>query len=174
MGALALTDEQMRSLRERYPFESDTRSIDEIARQRGWAQANLTYLQGELGRATAAMRDLMDMLGVRAVESPAQATDLIELACRVFTAPEGFTGSLRRESPTRLRIVAQPCPQFLALERKAWRGVTACASWHRRHGWYDALGVEAADTVEAESGWGDPACVAVVEVKALRRTVGAA
>ncbi len=168
MCARTLSDEQVQTLRCRYPFTRDTRPIIELAHERGWAEANLTYLKSERERGAQAMHALMREVGLEGVESTSQAVDLIVLAYEVFAPEEGFHGSLIRESDHQLRIVLQPCPEFLRLEEKEWCGVTACTSWHRRHGWYDALGVVATDTIETESGWGDPGCVTLIDVQALR------
>lgn len=173
MSMPMLRDDVIRSLRSRHPYAPDTRPIIELARRRSWLEANISYLRGERRRAADAMRDLMHQVGIERVRSAAEATDLIALACRVFAPEGGFSGSLSRESDHTLRISAQPCPVYQAFERQRWCGVTACASWHRRRGWFDALGVLATDSIEAESMWGDPACVTVIDVSSVREPAGA-
>ena len=168
-----LSEQQSQILRDRHPYWPDYAAITEVAHTAGWEEANRRYLKGERDRAVAPMRDLMDLLGIAAPVDPATALDLIELASRVFT-PEGeFSGTIEREGLNRLRVTCQPCPGFLRLEEQNWLGVTACSSWHRRHGWYDAMGIVAQDFVEADMGLGDPACVAVIEVEGSRTGPGA-
>jgi hypothetical protein len=110
----------------------------------------------------------MDAVGVAEVASPAQAVDFIALACSVFAADGAFAGSLIRESERALRIAVPPCPVLERVERQGWLGVTACPSWQQRQGWFNALNVVASETIEADSGRGDPACITVVDVRQLR------
>jgi hypothetical protein len=135
-----LTQEQLNGLRARHPFEADTSGILAIARERGWLDANVSYLAQERARGADAMRDLLSEVGVSAVPSVADAVQLLRLACQVFTGEAGFEGILARQSSHSLRITAAPCPIYRALEERQWTGVTACPSWHRRRGWLDAGG----------------------------------
>ncbi len=164
---LKLSMQQVNDLRARHPFEPDLSWAPEVVRTSGWLGANVRYLEEERSRSAAAMRDLMRELGVRRPASPAQALDIFELAIGVFAPDEGFAGTLKRESPTTLRVTNANCPVFEAMERQRWHGFTACASWHRRRGWMDALGVIAHDSILSERKWGDVACEAVIEVKSV-------
>ena len=140
--------------------------VGKLARERGWEEANVTYLAGERKRAAAAMRHLMKEFGVSRVSSEEEATDLLALAFQVFAPADGFFGALERDG-NKLRVEAVDCPIYKALEDANWHTVTACPSWHKRRGWLDALGVKASDTVLREMKWGDPACVTLIEVKRL-------
>lgn len=163
----SLRPEQIRALRERHPFAPDQAWVPDCVREQGWLTANIRYLEGERRRSAAAMRDLMRGLGVEQVHSAAEALDLIELAVKVFAPETGFAGTVARESDRSLRITNPRCPVYQSFEDAKWLGVTACASWHRRRGWIDALGAVATDFVTGEKKWGDPACESVIEVRAV-------
>lgn len=170
VGTHQLTEEQARRLRARHPYHADQAWVAQTVAREGWVAVNQRYLANERSRFEAAMRDLLSELGLAAARSTEEALDLLELAFQVFApAEEGFTGRLIREGTNGLRIEQPTCPTFRLFEEQRWHGVTACASWHRRRGWLDALGVRASDTVLAEQKWGDPACIAAVQVTGPRR-----
>lgn len=164
---LTLNAQQVDDLRARHPFEPDLSWAPDVVRTEGWLDANVRYLEGERRRSAAAMRDLMRALGIERPASPEQALDIFELAIQVFAPADGFTGTLERESPTTLRVTNRECPVFDAIEQQQWHGFTACASWHRRRGWMDALGTVSQDSIFGERKWGDVACEAVIEVKSV-------
>ncbi len=161
----SLSPEQIQTLRERHPFAADQAWIPEFVRVQGWLTANIRYLEGERQRSATAMRDMMRELGVEQIQSAAEAVDLIELAVGVFAPEPGFAGTVAREADCSLRITNPHCPVYQSFQDAKWMGVTACASWHRRRGWIDALGVVATDFVCGEKKWGDPACECVIEVR---------
>jgi hypothetical protein len=164
-GRFVIDEEQVRALRERYPNEPDQSWVPETAHTEGWLAVNRHYLEQERRRSSAAMRALMQALGIDHLASPEDAADLLELAVYVFAPEGGFTGTLTRPTPQTVRIENSSCPTFRLIEQQDWHGVTACASWHRRRGWLDALGVQASDTVLSEQKWGDAACVSVVSIE---------
>jgi len=168
MPELTLSDRQSEDLRKRHPYWPDFAVILDLAQRAGWEQANRHYLLTERDRAAAAMRDLIEAVGIASPVPSPLALDLIELAVRTFTPDGKFTGVIQRDGPSRIRIVNCPCPGFVRMEEHGWLGVTACSSWHRRHGWYDALGVTARDIIEGDMGLGDPACVSIIEVTGSR------
>ncbi|MSQ42374.1 MAG: hypothetical protein EXR65_04990 [Dehalococcoidia bacterium] len=129
--------------------------------------ANVCYLEGERLRSAEARRDLLRERGLTAPRTAEEAIDLIALAVEVFAPDEGFRGRLIQHSGSELRIVNRECPTYSLVEAQNWHGVTACASWHRRRGWFDALGVAASDSVLFERKWGDPACVCLLRVEAV-------
>jgi hypothetical protein len=51
------------------------------------------------------------------------------------------------------------------MQASGWHSVTACPSTHRRRGWFDALGVDATDTIVGEQKWGDAACATEIEIR---------
>lgn len=161
-----LTNEATARLREQFPYMPSRAWVGELARKRGWQEANRTYLNGERKRAKAAMHHLMQELGVTHVSSTEQAVDLLTVAFQVFAPDEGMSLSLEREG-NRLTVESVDCPVFGALEESGWHTVTACPSWHKRRGWLDALGVGASDTVLREMKWGDPACRCVIEIRSV-------
>lgn len=166
-GQFALSVEAARELRMRHPYAPDQAWVPATLRSEGWEAVNVRYLNGERARATRAMRDLLNSLGIERPQSCEQAADLIALGMEVFAPEAGFTGTVTRSSPTELRMANSVCPAFAAIEQQGWLGVTACPSWHRRRGWLDALGVDATDSVLREKKWGDPACVCVLSVQGL-------
>lgn len=166
-SGLALSPRQVNDLRARHPFEPDLSWAPDVVRTDGWLDANVRYLKGERERSTAAMRDLLRELGIDRPASPGHALDIFELAVEVFAPDGGFAGTLERESPTTLRVTNAHCPVFEAMERQQWHGFTACASWHRRRGWMDALGAISHDSILGERKWGDVACEAIIEVQSV-------
>lgn len=162
---LRLSDEQIRGLRERHPYEKDLAWLTEFVQERGWAEANVRYLETERERAAGELRDLMTEAGIDRVHTTAEALDLIALACEVFVPEGGFSGTITRISDHIMRIEEPNCPVYREMESQDWHGVTACSGWYHRRGWLDALGVDAVDSVLRERKWGDPACVAVIDVR---------
>lgn len=160
-----LTDAQVRELRERHPYELPRSWVTALARDRGWRDANVIYLEGERKRSAATMRHLMSEPGVKRVHSTEEARDFIELAFEVFAPDDGFSGTLERRRDGTLRVEVADCPIYEALEAAHWLTVTACPSWHRRRGWLDALGVRATGTVLGKKKWGDPACLTVIDIR---------
>ena len=74
---------------------------------------------------------------------------------------------MRRDPGHRLYVQNAECPTNALMEAQGGFGVTACASWHRRRGWLDALHVEATDSVYSEQRWGSPACSALLHVQSV-------
>ncbi|GAB4329385.1 MAG: hypothetical protein Kow0010_13750 [Dehalococcoidia bacterium] len=158
----SLSPDTARDLRQRYPYERDEAWVLESAREDGWVTANRRFLQWHRQRGAEEMAALMRALHIERVTTAAQAAALLRLAYEVFMPPESFKGEVMRVGNDRVRIVVGTCPMFEKIQRSSWRGVTACGSWHHRRGWYDAMGVDAEDTVIAEQKWGEPSCVAEV------------
>jgi hypothetical protein len=161
----SLTEGQVAALRQRFPYQLPAEWVGRLAASDGWQAANLQFLEAERKRSTAAMRHLMDELGVERVDSREEALDLMELAFRVFTSNGDFTGTIDRAPDGVLRVEVQRCPVYQALEDAGWRTVTACPSWYRRRGWLDALGVHATDSLLGEKKWGDVACVSEIQIQ---------
>lgn len=166
-GAFAVPDEAVQELRSRHPREPNQTWVPEVAKTEGWAAVNRRYLEGERYRSMRAMRDLMKDVGVTAVASTTEAADLLELAVRVFLERDGATVSVTRRVPHELLIRNPECRTFGLMEEQGWHGVTACASWHRRRGWLDALGVRASDSVLAEKKWGDRSCMSRISIESV-------
>ena len=161
----SLTEEQIATLRERYPYQLPAQWVSRLAARDGWQAANLSYLEAEQKRSAAAMHHLMDELGIQRVHSPEEALDLMELAFRVFASSGDFTGTIERSPEGVLHVEVQRCPVYQALEDADWRTVTACPSWYRRRGWLDALRVSATDSLLGEKKWGDVACISEIQIQ---------
>lgn len=160
-----LSAEQMEELRRRHPYQIDYPRDAETIRERGWVDTNVAYLEGEQNRSAAAMRELMREVGVERARSREEALDLVVLACEVFAPEAGFKGAIKRRADGTMTISVPDCPVYQAMEEAGWLGMTACPSWHRRRGWFEALGVEATDSVLADKKWGTRACFTVIDVK---------
>lgn len=137
--------------------------VIDIAHRQDWRHANEAYLAHELHRGREEMRHLMAALGVRPPLTAEQAADLVEAALRLYVGTAASPEAVRRTAPASIRVRVCDCPTYRRLEATHWLGVTACGAWHRRRGWYEALGVFPSDSVVAESKWGDEACEAVIE-----------
>lgn len=166
-GTVTLTADQLQALRTRHPFEPDQSWVAEVVRTMGWRVANARYLEGERDRYAEAMRDLLSTLGIERPRDPQEALDLIELAFEVFAPETGFAGVLRRRGDCELYMRNGHCPTYELMESQGRLGVTACASWHRRRGWLDALHVEASDTMLSDKLWGSRACSTLLRIHAV-------
>jgi hypothetical protein len=166
VGRFQIARTDVAQLRSQYLSDTAPASAAYEGRSDGWLEVNRRYLQEERQRGERSMRALMTVLGVDSVQSVDDGLDLIELAVRVFTPPDGYKGTTVRTGTNEIRIVNPYCPIYRAIEERNWRGVTACPSWHLRRGWLDALDVDATDSVIGEKKWGDPACAAVIRVEA--------
>ena len=159
-----LSPEVIDDLRRRFPYHQDEGWVIDRARHPGgWVDANRGFLEWHRDRGEAEMLALIAALGIPKAEAPLHATELIELAYDVFMPPDEYRGTIVKLDDNHLRIVIGVCPMYGKIERQEWHGVTACGSWHHRRGWYDAIGINPADTLVAEQKWGDAACVAEVE-----------
>lgn len=165
-ATLGLGLEQVERLRAAHPYPIAA-SPDVRASGDGWTQVNRRYLGSARAAGAAAMRDLMQEVGIARPSSVCEAADLLELAILVFTPPEGYAGVIERPRGNLILMANVDCPMFRSLEERNWQGITACSSWHTRQGWYDALGVMVSDSVLREKKWGDRACVAELRVEAL-------
>lgn len=161
----SLSEEQIRTLRSRFPYQLPSEWVSRLSAHDGWRAANRIYLNAERKRSTAAMHHLMAEIGIDQVHSREEALDLIELAFRVFTSSDDFAGTIERQGGGVLHMEVQRCPVYEALEAANWQMVTACPSWYRRRGWIEALGVRGTDSLLGEKKWGDPACATEIEIQ---------
>ena len=167
LRTFSLSPDQLDALRARHVASPDQSWIPEVVRTQGWQAANTLYLKWERQRSADAMADLLAVLGIDGPRDPDEAIELLELAFEVFAPPTGFAGSLRRDPGHKLYVLNTHCPTNALMEDQHGLGVTACASWHRRRGWLDALHVEATDSVLSEQRWGSPACSALLSIQAV-------
>ncbi len=163
---MRLTPEVRAALRRRFRGMEKTRWVTELAAQRGWKEANRRYLESMRKQGVQEMAALMEDLGIIGTVSTEEALELLETALAVFLPEAEVRRTTEDEGQPELRIVVKDCTTYARIERSAWHGVTACGSWHRRQGWYQALGVDALDTVVGEKKRGDIACTALVRLRA--------
>lgn len=151
------------SLRRDFQRVESTTWVTELARQKQWRKANEAFLNHERERGREEMQHLMAELNIKRPVQPCVAADLVTAAVSLYVAEGDLESSVERVSPDCLMIRIHNCPVFRQLEANHWRGVTACGSWHRRRGWYDALGIQPIDSVVSESKWGDEACESLID-----------
>ena len=159
----SLTEAERSSLAREFQAAAPTGWVLEIARQKSWREANEAFLQMERNRGREEMTHLMQSFSITVPVRPAEAASLVAAALELFLGQSTERGDVELVDPQTVKLRVCECPTYRRLEATGWRGVTACSSWHRRHGWYDALGVKPQDSVLAESKWGDEACEALIE-----------
>lgn len=159
---LKLTQEVKAGLRQRFTEEEDTCWVEELASRCGWEEANRRYLESARAQGIREMAALMRDLGIGGPASADEALDLVEAAVAIYLPEAVVRRTVADDGQVDLQIIVKECPAYACIERSDWRGVTACSSWHRRQGWYQAMDIDAFDTVEGEKKWGDVACVARV------------
>lgn len=160
---MKLTHQAEETLRRRFPQEEDLRWVGELAAREGWSTANRRYLESKREQGVQEMSVLMDVLGLSGITSDEEALELLATAVSVYL-PEAEVALVSDEvGRPGLLIRVKECPTYARIEASDWHGVTACGSWHRRQGWYQALGVNAVDIVVGEKKWGDVACAALVK-----------
>lgn len=159
----SLSESEQGLLRQEFQLAEPTAWVSAMAREKDWRAANEAFLEHERERGHKEMRDLMKALHMGAPSTPSQAANLVVAALSLFIGPDGPDDSIERLGEATIRVRICDCPTIRRLEAAHWLGVTACGTWHRRHGWYEALGMQPEDSVIAESKWGDEACVAIIE-----------
>ena len=163
---MRITPEAKAALRHRFRGMEETRWVTELAAQRGWREANRCYLESMREQGVQEMAALMEDLGVSGTVSTEEALELLEAALAIYLPEAKMRRTTDDEGHLAFMIAVRDCPTYARIEQSGWHGVTACGSWHRRQGWYQALGVDALDTVVGEKKWGDIACAALVRLKA--------
>jgi hypothetical protein len=158
-----LSERDRESLRREFQLVEPTVWATDLANRRRWQDANEAFLRHERERGRSDMEHLMATVGAHRPVCPSTAADLVTAAVNLYVPEEQARQSVERLSEDCLRISIQNCPVYQRLEENHWRGVTACGSWHRRRGWYEAMGIYATDSVLGESKWGDAACEALID-----------
>ncbi|HEY7270610.1 MAG TPA: hypothetical protein VH951_12365 [Dehalococcoidia bacterium] len=159
----SLSESQQSTLRREFQTPEPTGWVLELARQKNWREANEAFLQSERARGRDEMAHLMKSFDIAGPVAPDKAASLVAAALELFLGQSPGRSDVELVDPWTVKLRVCDCPTYRRLEASDWRGVTACSSWHRRRGWYDALGVRAEDSVVAESKWGDEACEALIE-----------
>jgi hypothetical protein len=157
-----LAEDEIETLRQEFQLSEPTLWANDLARRRRWQDANEAFLKHERERGKKDMEHLMAATGVEKPVGPETAADLVTAAYELYL-PGGEGVTVERLSADCLRVAIRNCPVFQRIEKSNWRGVTACGSWHRRHGWYEAMGIFATDSIIGESKWGDEACEALID-----------
>ena len=170
MGALRpLSAETEATLRGRFHSSEDEGSVLRMAARQGWLEANRAYLAAMRGRGTDEMTALMEAAGVASPAALDDAVQLLETALSLWSSGTMVKRLACRKGSVVLEIRVVDCPIYARLQQSGWHGVTACGNWHRRRGWYDALGLMAEDTLLREKKWGYGACVARVHLLEAHR-----
>ena len=159
-----LTPEAKEALRRRFLETEETRWVTDLAARRGWREANRRYLESMREQGVREMAALMEELSVSGIVSSKDALELMETAFSIYLPEAEIERTTDDLGQPALAIRVENCPTYTRIERSDWHGVTACGSWHRRQGWYQALDINAADSVVGEKKWGDVACAALVSV----------
>jgi hypothetical protein len=159
----SLTEAQRSSLEREFQTPEPTGWVLEIARQKDWRQANEAFLQAERARGRNEMADLLKAFGLKSPVPVDQAANVVAAALELFLGRTTAGSAVELVDGFTVKLRVCDCPTYRRVESTGWTGVTACSSWHRRRGWYDALGIRPEDSVVAESKWGDEACEAVIE-----------
>ena len=166
MGAMKpLVQETKDVLRDKFTAVNDTRWVLSLAATEGWERANRSYLEAMRQRGGEEMAALMEAAGIGGPVPLDEAVELVEEALSLWAAGtkvKRLQHHKKGEAVLEIRVVN--CPVYARLVKTGWHGVTACGNWHRRQGWYDALGVVAEDTLLREKKWGYGACVARVRL----------
>lgn len=157
-----LPSEELESLRREFQLVEPAMWATDLARRQRWQDANEAFLRHERDRGRKDMEHLMAAAGLDRPVSPSTAADLVTAAYELYLPEEG-SATIERLSEECLLVAIRNCPVYQRIERNSWRGVTACGSWHRRHGWYEAMGIFATDSILRESKWGDEACEALID-----------
>ncbi len=158
-----IPEASVRDLRHRFSHVEPEGWVSELARESGWQRANEEFLRAERERGFEEMRSLLAALRLRRPRSAVDATDLVETALRLYLPESEDSEAVQRVGETKIQLRICNCPNYSRSEAHNWQGVTACSTWHRRRGWYMALGVFPADSVQEERKWGSEACEAVIE-----------
>ncbi|OFW48852.1 MAG: hypothetical protein A2146_08015 [Actinobacteria bacterium RBG_16_67_10] len=156
-------------LRSRFAAVNDTRWVLSLAAREGWEQANRAYLGAMRQRGAEEMAALMEGAGIGRPVSLDEACQLLEMALSFWASGTTVKRPTHRKGEAVLEIRVVNCPIYAQIEKTGWHGVTACGNWHRRRGWYQALGVVAEDTLLREKKWGYGACVARVKLRQEQR-----
>ncbi len=165
MGVVQLSREKADSLRVEFSAVENTDWVVKLARQKGWRQANSSYLEAMRAHGADEMALLMDAAGVSKRPSVDEARQLLLIALSLWAPQISIKQLPADEGEAHFEIRVVDCPTYRRIEAACWRGVTACGGWHHRQGWYDALGIAAEDTLLREMKWGFGACVIDVELR---------
>ncbi len=163
MSITQLSRETEDALHNKFSAVDNTDWVLRLARQQGWRQANSSYLDAMRTRGAEEMASLMDAAGVGPRPSLDEARQLLLMALTLWAPSVSFKPLPADEGEAHVEVRVIDCPTYNRIEAASWQGVTACGNWHHRQGWYEALGVEAEDTLLREKKWGYGACV--IEVK---------
>ncbi len=170
MSVAQLSKEATDSLRGEFSAVDDTDWVLRLARQKGWRQANQSYLEATRARGAEEMADLMIATGVGKRPSLDEARQLLLQALALWAPGVTFKPLPADEGEAHLEVRVIDCPTYDRIEAASWRGVTACGNWHHRQGWYDALGLDVKDTLLREKKWGYGACVIDVKLRLREQT----
>ncbi len=159
MTTAQISREKEDSLRAAFMAVDNTDWVLRLAREKGWEQANRSYLEAMRRRGAEEMASLMDAAGVGQRPSVDEALQLLEKAFSLWAPQTSIKELPADEGEAHVEVRVVDCPTYRRIETACWRGVTACGNAHHRQGWYDALGIAVEDTLLREMKWGYGACV---------------
>ncbi len=165
MSIAQLPRETEDALHNKFSAADETEWVVKLARQKGWQQANQSYLEATRQRGAEEMALLMEAAGVGPRPSLDEARQLLLIALSLWAPRINIKHLPADEGEAHFEVRVIGCPTYERIEAACWRGVTACGGWHHRQGWYDALGVDAEDTLLREMKWGYGACVIDVKLR---------
>jgi len=166
MGATKqLPQETLDALGGKFASANDNRWVVGVAARDGWLAANRAYLAAMRQRGAEEMAAIIDAAGVARPVALPEAVQLLKMALPLWACGTRVKPMACQKGSAALEIRVVNCPIYAQLQKTHWRGVTACGNWHRRQGWYDALGLIAEDTLLKEKKWGYGACVIRVKLR---------
>ena len=166
MGATRqLAQEALEALEDRFASAGDNRWVAGVAARDGWLAANRAYLAAMRRRGAEEMAMLMEAAGATRPVALPEAVRLLETALPLWASGTRVKPLARKNETVVLEIRVANCPIYAQLHKTGWQGVTACGNWHRRQGWYEALGLIAEDSLLKEKKWGYGACVIRVKLR---------
>lgn len=128
-----------------------------LARSEGWRVANKAYQAEQRKLGATEMQALLGHLNLEPPLGPALAREVLLTAIELYLHTEQTTALARLEDDT-IRVDVSRCPIFDRFMDVRWYGLTACACFARRNGWYEVLGVRADEELVMTRKWGDPVC----------------
>lgn len=160
-----LAPEDSERLQKRFSRHDDEAFLSRVAIDEGWDEAVNRYYRWQRIRGRLEMEGLMATLRVSRGMSAACAASLFVLAYQVFMPAETYLEAAERVWDDEARVVAAYNTAGAA-PPSAWSSVIASATWHRRKGWYEAMGVDAIEALPEGPEFVDPALIAEVTFRA--------
>ncbi len=146
---------------------------EEVARRWGWRVANAIYHETQRRVGRLEMSLIMERGGCAAPCSDGERVALLRKAAALFHpggGPESW--ELQEDGGGALALEVRACPAFARYEATDWQGLTACGCFSRRLGWYEAMGLDVQEELQATRKWGDESCRMVLRFPTASEDVG--